>query len=101
MSDPCEFPKLLLDDTLDTGYISYNKDYFVEDPNNVNVFAAAITTVNTRLWLYDMVNSLGQIIAYYDMDSVLYIDKGTNTVETGYMLGGWSDELDKDDYIND
>lgn len=66
--------------------ISYNKkDYFVEDPNNMNMFAAAFTTANARLWLYDMLDSLGQSVAYCNMDSVVQIDKGTNIVETECM----------------
>lgn len=32
--------------------------------------------------------------------TVVYIDKGNNTEETGYMLGEWGDKTGKDNYIN-
>lgn len=65
----------------------------------MNVFVAAFTTARMRL--YDMLDRLGESVAYYDTDSVVYIDNGTNTVKTGCMLGEWSDELGKDNYMND
>ena len=36
---------------------------------------------------------------YYDTDSVVYIDDDTNKVETGCMLGEWTDKLEVDKYI--
>lgn len=112
VTEPSEFYNILLDDSLNKTnitlindniiQISYNlKDQFVENCYNVNVFVAAFTTANARLRLYDMLDRLGDSIAYYDTDSVVYIDDGTNTVSTGCMLSEWSDELGKDDYIND
>ncbi|XP_039294128.1 uncharacterized protein LOC120353641 [Nilaparvata lugens] len=112
VTDAKEFYKILLDDRLDKTnisiindnivQISYNKkDHFVENPNNINVFVAAYTTANARLRLYDMLDQLGQSVVYYDTDSVVYIDDGRNTVQTGCMLGEWTDELGKNDHIND
>ena len=71
------------------------------DRKSVNVFVAAFTTANARLRLYDMLDRLGTSVVDFDTDSVFYIDNGTNTVETGCMLGEWSDELDKNDHITD
>ncbi|XP_072384507.1 uncharacterized protein [Diabrotica undecimpunctata] len=80
--------------------VSYDyKDVFVEDPRSTNIFVALFTTSNARLRLYDMIDRLGEDVAYFDTDSVVYIDDGLNTVETGEMLGDWSDELGSDDYI--
>ena len=46
-----------------------------------------------------MLDKLGQSVAYYDTDSIVYIDNGENSVKTGCMLGEWTDELGKDNYI--
>ena len=66
------------------------KDQYVQDP------FAAFTTSNARLRLYDMLDHLGQSVAYYDTDSMVYIDDGQSTVKTGCMLGEWTNELGKD-----
>ncbi|XP_072377781.1 uncharacterized protein [Diabrotica undecimpunctata] len=80
--------------------VSYDyKDVFVEDPTSTNIFVALFTTSNARLRLYEMIDRLGEAVAYFDTDSIVYIDDGLNTVETGEMLGDWSDELPGDDYI--
>ncbi|XP_050505309.1 uncharacterized protein LOC126883691 [Diabrotica virgifera virgifera] len=75
------------------------KDVFVEDPTSTNIFVALFTTSNARLRLYNMLDRLGEAVAYFDTDSVVYIDDGLNTVETGEMLGDWSDELGSDDEL--
>jgi len=77
------------------------KDLYVQDPFSTNIHIAAFTTSNARLRLYDMLDKLGQSVAYYDTDSTVYIDDGKNTVKTGCMLGEWTDELEKDDYITE
>ncbi|XP_072377837.1 uncharacterized protein [Diabrotica undecimpunctata] len=80
--------------------VSYDfKDVFVEDPTSTNIFVALFTTSNARLRLYEMIDRLGEAVTYFDTDSIVYIDDGLNTVETGEMLGDWSDELGADDYI--
>jgi len=71
------------------------KDQYVQDP------FAAFTTSNARLRLYDMLDHLGQSVAYYDTDSIIYIDDGQNTVKTGCMLGEWTNELGKDNHIKE
>jgi len=38
-------------------------------------------------------------VIYCDTDSIVYYDNGLNTVKTGDMLGEWTDELKKDEYI--
>jgi len=48
-----------------------------------------------------MLDKLGQSVAYYDKDSMVYIDDGQNTVQTGCMLGEWTDELGKDNHIKE
>jgi hypothetical protein len=48
-----------------------------------------------------MLDKLGKSVAYYDTDSIVYIDNGENSVKTGCMLGEWTDELGKDNYIKE
>jgi hypothetical protein len=43
----------------------------------------------------------GKSVAYYDTDSIVYIDDGKNTVKTGCLLGDWTDELGKGVWIID
>jgi len=75
------------------------KDQYVQDTFATNVYIAVFT--NARLGLYDMLDKLGQSVAYYDTDSIFYIDNGKNSVKTGCMLGEWTDELGKDTYIKE
>ena len=48
-----------------------------------------------------MLDKLGQSVAYYDTDNIVYIDNGQNTIKTGCMLGEWTDELGKDNCIKE
>ena len=68
--------------------IAYNlKDQFVDNSKNTNVFIAAFTTSHARLMLYKKLDMLQDKVAYYDTDSIIYADDGTNTIQTGDMLG--------------
>ena len=104
--------QLLLDDRLEintTIFINKNilqitykyKNQYVEDTFSTNVYIAAFTTSNARLRLYDMLDKLGQSVAYYDTDNTVYIDNGKNSIKIGCMLGEWTDELGKDDHIKE
>ncbi|XP_066248831.1 uncharacterized protein [Euwallacea similis] len=73
---------------IDAKLIYKYKNMFVENSLTTNV--AAFTTSNVRLRLYDMLDQLGEAVVYYDIDSIIYIDDGTNTVKTGCMLGSKS-----------
>ena len=77
------------------------KDQYVVETFSTNVYIAAITTSNARLRLYDMLDNLGQAVAYYDTDSIIYIDNRQNTIKTRCMLGEWTNELGKDHYIKE
>jgi hypothetical protein len=77
------------------------KNHYVQDTFSTNVYVAAFTTSNARLRLYDMLDKLNKCVAYYDTDSIVYIDNGKNAVKTGCMLGEWTDELGKDNYIKE
>src|SRR5436190_19772438 len=112
VTDPTEFYKILLDDRLETTNLtlvndnivqmSYHmKDHYIEDSNSINLFVAAFTTANARMRLYDMLDRLGKSVVAFDTDYVWYINEGTNNVETGCMLGEWSNELKHDEYIID
>ncbi|XP_060854979.1 uncharacterized protein LOC132932620 [Metopolophium dirhodum] len=54
---------------------------------------ALFTTSSARLRLYEMLDKLGRAVAYFDTDSIFYIDNGVNKIKTGTMLGEWTDEL--------
>ncbi|GFW64855.1 DNA_pol_B_2 domain-containing protein [Trichonephila clavipes] len=75
------------------------KDEYAKDNFNTNVYVAAFTTSSARIRLYEIMDKLGDKVLYSDTNSIMYIDDGTNTIETGCMLGEWTDELEKDQYI--
>ena len=98
------FYEIVLDDKLDNINMEFlneemvqinycQKGVFIDEDYNTNIFVAAFTTSNARLRLYQMLEKLGDSVVYYDTDSIIYIDDGTNTVETGCMLGEWTNEL--------
>lgn len=106
------FYELLLDDRLEISQTTFlNEDIvqvtykylneYVEDSFSTNVFIAAFTTSNARLRLYDMLDKLGNNVAYYDTDSVVYIEDDSVRVKTGSMLGEWTDELGKGIHITE
>ena len=112
VSDVERWYQLLLDDRLDvsnTIFINDNmvqvnfkyKDQYVQDTFSTNVYIAAFTTSNVRLRLYDMLDKLGKSVAYYDTDSIVYVDNGKNSIKTGWFIGEWTDELGKDNYIKE
>ncbi|GFS99061.1 DNA_pol_B_2 domain-containing protein [Trichonephila clavipes] len=87
----------LNDDCVEIQY--KKKDAYSKDNFNTNVYVAAFTTSSARIRLYEIMDKLGDKVLYSDTDSIMYIDDGTNTIETGCMLGEWTDELEKDQYI--
>ena len=104
VTEVSEFYKILLDDKLDNVnfqfinddmvQMTYNfKDQFVDNSNNTNIFIACFTTSHARLMLYDKLNYLKEKVLYFDTDSIIYVDDGTKTVNTGDMLGDMTDEL--------
>jgi hypothetical protein len=112
VTDVKRFYEILLDGKLDNIRINdinenmlqidYKlKDCYVENDFNTNIFIAVFTTANARLRLYEMLDKLGKSAAYYDTDSIVYIDDGKNTVKTGCLLGDWTDELGKGVWIID
>lgn len=110
VNDVKRWYELLLDDKIEitnsifineeTVQVCYKyKDDFVENNSNINIHIAAFTTANARLRLYEMLDTLGDAVVYYDTDSVVYIDDGNNTIKTGCLLGEWTDELGKGEWI--
>jgi len=111
VTDIKRFYEILLDDRLDNINLNFInedmvqmsycfKDYYVENDYNTNIFIAAFTTSSARLRLYKMLEYLEDKVAYYDTDSIVYIDDGTKEVKTGCLLGDWTDEL-KGNHITD
>jgi len=112
VSDTKLWYQILLDDRLEisnTIFINDNivqvtykyKNQYVQDTFSTNVYIAVFTTCNARLRFYDMLDKLGQSVAYYDTDSIVYIDNRENSIKTGCMLGEWTDKLGKDNYIKE
>jgi hypothetical protein len=53
-----------------------SKSHYIQDTFSTHVYIAAFTISNATLRLYDMLDKLGQSVAYYDTDSTVYIDNG-------------------------
>jgi hypothetical protein len=70
-------------------------DGAVKDNVQSNIYIAAFTTCFARLKLYDVLDSLGESVCYYDTDSVVYISS-EKIVDPplGDYLGELTDELD-------
>ena len=108
VTEPCDFYKILLDDSIDDLNIqfindnmvqmTYNlKDQFVDNSNSTNIYIASFTTSHARMMLYDVIDKLGDQVLGFDTDSAWYIQRpGGATIKTGDMLGDMTDELDGD-----
>ena len=71
----------------------YADDFVPGDPQT-NIFLATFTTAHARLWLYDVLQKLGESVVYFDTDSIIYkSDTGVDLVQTGDYLGDLTDEL--------
>uniref|UniRef100_A0A8D8ZAP4 DNA-directed DNA polymerase n=1 Tax=Cacopsylla melanoneura TaxID=428564 RepID=A0A8D8ZAP4_9HEMI len=112
ITDVSRWFKILLDDTLeisscifiteDMVQVNYKyHDKYVEDPFSTNIYIATFTTAHARLRLYDMLDKIGNRVVYYDTDSVVHIIDEKNPVQTGCLLGEWTNELASDDYISE
>ena len=97
------FYEILLDNKLDNinfqfinndmVQMTYNfKDQFVDNSKNTNVYITCFTTRHARLMLYDKLDELQEKVAYFDTNSIIYIE-GTKHIETGDMLGDMTEEL--------
>ena len=106
VTEVAEFYKILLDDTLEVqnlvflndemAEMSYiQKDAFVDNSFDTNIFVACFTTSSARFMLFDKLDYLGDQVLYYDTDSIKLIDRpGGKKIECGAMLGEMTDELD-------
>ena len=105
---PDQLYKLMEDDTVEVQNIRFCTEDVIEVvythkeetivPNyRTNVFIACFTTCWARLKLYSYLQTLGEQVLYYDMDSVIYKwSAGLPKVSTGDFLGDLKDELDGD-----
>jgi len=48
-----------------------------------------------------MLDKLVKSVVYYGTDNIVHINTEQNMIETGCMLGEWTDKLGKDDYISE
>ena len=108
VTEPKDFYKILLNDTVDDLYIqfltddmvqmNYNlKNRFIDNHNNTNIFVAAFTTSHAREMLHGVLDKLGDQVLGYDTDSCWYVDRpGGNIIDTGDSLDDLTDELEGD-----
>lgn len=72
---------------------------FVPDDMKTNIFLAVFTTTWARLKLYDLLDTLGERVIYFDTDSVIFLShSGDLDPPTEAYLGDLTDEL-SGDYI--
>ena len=105
VTEPGEFYKILLDDSIDDLNIqfinddmvemTYNlKGQFVDNSKDTNIFIAAFTTSHARMMLYEVLDTLGDQVLGFDTDSAWYIERdGGSIIKTGDSLGDLTDEL--------
>ena len=104
VTDPSEFYKILLDDSIsnlnvqfikdDMVHMSYNfKNHFFDNTNNTNIYISCFTTSHARLTLYDKLEYLQEKVLYFDTDWVIYMDGGSKNIKSGDILGEMADEL--------
>lgn len=105
VTEPSEFYKILLDDSIDDLNLqfinddmvemTYNlKGQFVDNSKDTNIFVAAFTTSHARMMLYEVLDTLGDQVLGFDTDSAWYIERdGGSVIKTGDSLGDLTDEL--------
>lgn len=85
VTDPSEFYNILLNDKLTDINVSYlndemiqanykDKNVFVDNDNNINIFIAIYTTANARLRLFEKLDKLGKAVGSllrYGLDCIL------------------------------
>ena len=106
VTEVSEFYKILLDDTLEVQNLNFvtdemvemsyiQKDMFVDNSYNTNIFIACFTTSSARLRLYEKLDYLGDLVLYFDTDSIIYIVRPDGKkIKCGDMLSEMTDELD-------
>ncbi|MCP4051885.1 MAG: hypothetical protein GY739_02270, partial [Mesoflavibacter sp.] len=105
-TNPKTFFDVVLDPTNEVGEIRFmgekammatykKKSDFAESLPNTSTVIAAFVTAYARLKLYSYIEKLGDTVAYFDTDSVVFIEtNGEPKVETGDFLGDMTDELE-------
>ena len=112
MTDVKQWYQILLNDKIEISnnmFINENmvqvtykyKDLYVQDSFSTNIYIVTLTTSNARLQYYDMLDKLEKYVVYYNTDSIVYIDNEQNTIKADCMLGEWTDELEKYNYIKE
>ncbi|XP_022787930.1 uncharacterized protein LOC111327883 [Stylophora pistillata] len=107
VTEPVEFYRILLDDSVDDLNIQFinedmvemyyiSKDQFFDNSRDTNIFIAAFTTSHARVMMYrDVLEPLREQVLGFDTDSVWYVEKdGGQKIKTGDSLGDATDELD-------
>lgn len=70
--------------------------------NTTNMAVAAFTTSHARNRLYDALDTVGDAAIYCDTDSVVFYENDDTTlIETGDLLGEWTDECGPGEHITE
>jgi hypothetical protein len=73
---------------------------FASSSDRTNVIIAAYTTAHARLFLYDIIEKLGEYVCYMDTDSVIFIEsEKTPFIPVGDFLGDLTDEIEPENCI--
>ena len=111
VTDPVEYFDLMTRDDIEVNSANFvteemvevqwqNTKEFIEPSGRTNVVIAAYTTAQARLKLYELLESLGRQVLYYDTDSVIYVSRrGEWEPDVGDFLGELTNEIDSDNYI--
>lgn len=81
------------------GYKKIGAD-FLDINNDANIYIAALTTAYARIELYRKMHLVKERVVYCDTDSIVYIHKEGEDLETGPFLGELTNELSPGDYIS-
>ncbi|PFX15633.1 putative uncharacterized transposon-derived protein F54H12.3 [Stylophora pistillata] len=106
-TEPAEFYRILLDDSINDLNIQFIngemvemnyklKDQLFDNSRDTNIFVAAFTTSHARMMMYrEFLEPLREQVLGFDTDSVWYVEKdGEQKIKTGDSLGDATDELD-------
>jgi hypothetical protein len=81
-------------------FVQFTKSELDGDFDNKNVAVASFVAAGGRLHLWETLDFLGERVLYHDTDSVIYEHNPVSpSVNIGYMLGDWENELEFDDVI--
>lgn len=113
-NDPAKFYSIMFDKQYEVSSVLFLNEDTIEmkykmsddDPistGNTNIAIASVTTGWARVWLYEAFLKVGlDNVHYCDTDSLIYsYPTNNNPIKTDSCLGGLTDELEGDGYIDE